>query len=59
MWRMDGRGARVKAGGQVLNYCSLINVEHLRRTCLQQWPVIKRHFFVGFPEPLGSLHSKL
>lgn len=53
------QGMRVKAGGQVLNYCSLINIEHLRKTCLQQQPVMKRHFLVGLPEPLELLVLKL
>lgn len=53
------QGARVTAGDQVLNYCSLINIEHPRKTCLQQWPAIKRHFLVGHPELLGLLLTKL
>lgn len=56
----DGRqGSEGEGRGQVLNYCSLMNVEPLRRPCRRQWPVIKRHFFVGLREPLGSLLSKL
>lgn len=51
--RMDGRGARVKTGDQMLNYCSLINIEHLGKTCPQPQPVIRRPLLLGLPEPLA------
>ena len=55
------QGARVKAGHQALNYCSLINIEHLGKTCLQPWPVIKRLLggAPGVTELLLSNHSVL
>lgn len=56
---LTAREQGVKAGDQVLNYCSLINIEHLGETGLQQWPVIKRHVLVGLRQPLGFLLTKL
>lgn len=56
---LTAREQGAKAGDQVLNYCSLINIEHLGETGLQQRPVIKRPVLVGLRQPLGFLLTKL